>query len=804
MWAQGPTGPVVNPRGVVNPFTQMPAPTAVAPGGILWIDGLNLGPVEGARASGLPWPTRLGEVEVTINGRAAPIFSVSQGRVVVQVPWATPVGVGQVVVRRGGASRRPARVEVRAIEPGVRTQADRGYGPVAGVRTGNLLTFSASGLGETEPKVGDGEGGSESNPVRPREEVRAYVGGLPAKVEVALSADRAGEFDVRLEVPSDALPGDPITLSIRNRAANRPTLGSLAKPETVYLPLPEGARNIQSLVDSDLRGAYLIASADRDDQGCWPSFQVDFGRKWIGRIEACLTAANRNALSPVMAPPEGASLGALVGPPEGDAQTGVSSKMMIFSPSKAEPVAVELPFAASMVSGGEGGDFLVAALGAPARAVFVDAETGEVRDGPILIQTGSGAQGGFLFTGVDLGAGLSHVLSMPVASQQGILVLVGDDPDNPVKAKLALYSLQGELLETRDMPEGWAPLIGPQAQQQPGGGVTLPGGGAALPGAGQGQTPVVQPAVVARPRASVFMDTNTRTFYVVARTLDDSKHGLVAFAGDTVKTIPFPASWFAAACAPNIPIFNFELSRKITVFGSNTGERQFRNPCPALGYLVLDLADQSLAAIPLPGQGQFNAAGNIGDLNDYLYGTNTDPARRGTSDTLYVLDGVSSTPFRLDLPSEVTNFANLQPVRSRNLLIGPAIAGRAVGDGGLVVFDLERADRMLLPTPEGFSDVTLVDVFTSTGKVVARGTRRDGAGSQYLIWDLADGDLEIVPNPPGVTWVGVLPAALSFSPGELPQRPRQLQTPNPKANTVAAGCFDDKRELVGLMLLRVP
>lgn len=49
--AQGPpTGPVVNPRGVVNAFTQQPAPSVVAAGGIIHISGLNLGPTGGRKS----------------------------------------------------------------------------------------------------------------------------------------------------------------------------------------------------------------------------------------------------------------------------------------------------------------------------------------------------------------------------------------------------------------------------------------------------------------------------------------------------------------------------------------------------------------------------------------------------------------------------------------------------------------------------------------------------------------------------------------------------------------------------------
>jgi hypothetical protein len=52
------TAPVVLPRGIVNAFTQLPAPATVGRGGIIEIDGLNLGPPSALQASGPPLPTQ--------------------------------------------------------------------------------------------------------------------------------------------------------------------------------------------------------------------------------------------------------------------------------------------------------------------------------------------------------------------------------------------------------------------------------------------------------------------------------------------------------------------------------------------------------------------------------------------------------------------------------------------------------------------------------------------------------------------------------------------------------------------------
>ncbi|MEO7650865.1 MAG: hypothetical protein ABIZ80_10400, partial [Bryobacteraceae bacterium] len=86
--AQVPTAPVVNPRGVLNAYTLLPAPSRVARGGLVQISGLNLGPAAGVTAAGLPWPVTVGspEIQVLINGTAVPIFSAAPDQIVAQVP----------------------------------------------------------------------------------------------------------------------------------------------------------------------------------------------------------------------------------------------------------------------------------------------------------------------------------------------------------------------------------------------------------------------------------------------------------------------------------------------------------------------------------------------------------------------------------------------------------------------------------------------------------------------------------------------------------------------------------------------
>src|SRR5260370_19068139 len=88
-FGQAPTGPVVAGRGVINAFTQTPAPSSVAPGGIIWITGLNLASADQQAPKGGPLLNNLGGVEVRIDGTAAPLFAVSSGKIWGRVPRAS-------------------------------------------------------------------------------------------------------------------------------------------------------------------------------------------------------------------------------------------------------------------------------------------------------------------------------------------------------------------------------------------------------------------------------------------------------------------------------------------------------------------------------------------------------------------------------------------------------------------------------------------------------------------------------------------------------------------------------------------
>lgn len=743
-WAQG-LGPVILQRGVLNAVTLEPAPSRVAPGDPLLIRGLNLT-----------------DVQIFIAGREATVLSTAPDQVTAIVPDDAPGGLVNVVAQRGEQRSRAALVRVTATAIGARTKNGLGFGE-AGDIDGAKLRLKATGFGRDEPAA-----------------VRAHVGGLPAAV-------KRDAGDVTIELPDGAQTGDIISVSSSGGPpVTRSTLGAAKEAVVQFLELPDGFRDVRALRQSDLRGVYLMANGPRGSDGCFPTWTFDLAKPASSRVTPCLLA-QQNAVSPVVAVNESHVLAAFTGPAS-EQQNQVSSKLAIFNPTLAEPMMVDLPGPAAVLGSAADGSVTAIGGGTP---YAINPDTGEVRT--LTAQSGGGA--GVPATGpgivgailqVDLGDGLNVLLSAPNLNA----VIVGNDANKPTKAKLAILGNGGTVTGTRDFPASWIPLLPPAPSQQ-------------QSGPGQAQGPGV-----AGLRLPVFSDAATRAIYVLARKEDGSAQGMIAFSGAqfTPKELPFPAGWYAATCVPNLALLNLELSRRMAMFASKRPHEEILTPCPAQGYLALNLATQEFAAVPLPGVGEVNTRAASGEVNDYLYASNTDPQNANLSDTLYLFDSVAGSPFRLDLPAGILGFQQITPVPALDGLVATAIGTRVAGDGGLIFFDLENEKTTVFPVPEGFTTVNFVGVFANTRKLIARGIKANGA--QYLIYDLVDGNLLMPANPEGVAYAGPLPAAAGGQgPPQQPQpqQPQvQAQLINAKANVIAALAYDSARTLVGILTIKVP
>ncbi|MBL8179313.1 MAG: hypothetical protein JNK48_31840 [Bryobacterales bacterium] len=633
-----------------------------------------------------------------------------------------------------------------------------------------------------------------------------YLGGAKVEADIKVSTTRPGDFDISLPLPEGALPGDLLLVQAANRLSNFGVWRRMNRSDVTFIPMPEGAPAVRAMAAADLTGGFLIASGARTAEGCYPSVLFDVRAKTASNISQCLTIGNQNANTPVIASQNSSALAALVGPPQGAAGQGISSKVAVFQASKRDGMTVDLPGAATAVTGNAQGGFNALIAGTPPQVASIDVETGDLQVGQQGGAGGTQPAGGVainpLTLQVNLGGGLDKVLTPPVNAGQGqFWVVIGNDLDNPTAAKLAVLNAQAEVTASRDFPDGFLPMVMPNAPAQPApGGGGAPGGGQGGQGGGQGGGGVVivnpggAAAVQVRFRVATFFDGPTRNLYVVARKADDSAHALAVFSPNEVKAVATPAGRFVAACTPNAQIANMETSRRIVLMGSNSADRQFRQVCGALSFLVLDLGNQEFTEVPLPGNGQINVTGNVPDLNDFLMAASTE------GDTVFAMDGVTLSAYRLSLPQGVVGFQNLQPVPEMELAVAVGRA-RAQNDGGFLIFDLANLEVRQLLLPDGFATAQFVGLLPATRKLVARGNRQ--GGSQFLVYDLGNGDLDIIPNPPGAAYVGNAP--VPAQPGQpAQQQPPAMMRVNAKANTIEAVTLNEARATTGAMLVRIP
>lgn len=796
LMAQMDAPPVLNPRGAKNDVSRQPAPTMVSPGSHLRLSGLNLGPIEPVTPKTFPLPTEVGNpaTQVLINNQPAPIVSASPDAIVCQVPWDIAPGAAVAVVRRGEQSSRAVRFNIRPLAPAIRSAEGTGFGAAGGVQ-GTSLDLRATGLGVTEPAQTSGmPAETEAKAVQP---VLVFADGLPVAAAVKASEKMPGEFAIQGELPKEAEAGDLLQVVVQGNAAPQLPANPIRKTQVASLPLPGELAELRVLQGSDLRGGMGALIGPRGDDGCYPVWSFDVRRGSMKREEGCLTASNRAALTPVQQFPNSPAMASFIGPGDTSGQLPAYTKLRLWHPSLNGSQDLELPFPVNNLNVGGDGDLRAVAV-ATGQILKIDPETGGVEGAeplPVNPNPGGGVAANLLRTGeLDLGDGVKKVLAA-IQVQGGVAVVVGDNDTKPSKAKVAVVDFQGQVAGTRDYVEGWLPLAAPAPPARP------------------GQTPA-QPAL--RLPVTAYLDAATRILYVASISADGQKHAMAGFGPEgQTRVVPTPEGWFFAACSADVRVFDLELTRRIAFFGSRTLETQFRQPCTARGFLEMSLgANPSMRAFELAGNGQFNVTAGANELNDFLYGVDSDPTQAALANAIFLFDSATESSLRLDSPSGVLGFGvgSLRPAPALNMVMALG-QNRRVGDAGIVAFDLESGEARLLPTPEGFEQVQILDIFTSTRKLLARGIVNGAGGSQYLVYDLVTGDLEIVPNPSGVAFAGPPAAATPGQPvqpgqpgqpGQQAQPAAQVQRINTKANAVLAVGYDAERKPVSLLYFRIP
>ncbi|MBI2818537.1 MAG: SBBP repeat-containing protein [Acidobacteria bacterium] len=233
-----PAAPTLFPNAVVNGVSFQPATepgSAIAPGSIVSIFGADLA-ASTQGASLLPLPTQLGETSVVFTpGGPAPLFVVSGGEIIAQVPFEVPVGPAPVQVRRGSASSASQNVMVVAAAPNIFTinQQGTGQGVIViantallaapagsipgresrAVNRGEFISIFCTGLGDVTNRPPNGAAGSGDQSVTLLTPT-VTIGGNPTPPSFSGLSSYVGLYRVDVQVPPSALVGDAIDVKI--------------------------------------------------------------------------------------------------------------------------------------------------------------------------------------------------------------------------------------------------------------------------------------------------------------------------------------------------------------------------------------------------------------------------------------------------------------------------------------------------------------------------------------------------------------------------------------------------------------
>ena len=213
------TGPYINPTGVVNAAAFTPFTTGLAPGELITIFGTNLST---STVVDPTFPTTLGGVTITINGKLAPIYVVSPTQLSAIVPYETSGIVAEIVVNRNGTQSNRVTAFVNRTAPGVFAVPPTGLGYAAALhpdyslvtpqnpaRPGETIALYLTGLGAVNPQVANGAAGPVNPLAEAVENLDVRIGGQSATIAFAgLAPLLRGLYQLNVTIPANVATGD--------------------------------------------------------------------------------------------------------------------------------------------------------------------------------------------------------------------------------------------------------------------------------------------------------------------------------------------------------------------------------------------------------------------------------------------------------------------------------------------------------------------------------------------------------------------------------------------------------------------
>jgi uncharacterized protein (TIGR03437 family) len=234
LFAVGTPVASINQSGIVNGANFVS--TIVAPGEIVSIFGLNLGPATGQQTqatAGFLATTQAG-ISVTFDGTPAPLYYVGANQINLQVPWEVAGKTSTtVLVANNGQNSLPYTLSLRPLDPAmfvagngrvtVVDQAGNQITPSNPASAGQQLSIYATGLGSVNGTIKTGQltpAGTLFSTTAPA----SVTAGANASVSFCgLAPGFVGLYQINFTLPASLTAGDqPLVLGIGNLTS--PTL----------------------------------------------------------------------------------------------------------------------------------------------------------------------------------------------------------------------------------------------------------------------------------------------------------------------------------------------------------------------------------------------------------------------------------------------------------------------------------------------------------------------------------------------------------------------------------------------------
>ncbi len=208
-------GPRINNRGIV---IHAGVSKTVSPGSLVDIYGSNLAVAAAQALGGADLPIALGNVQVLVDGVAAPLIYVSDKQIVFQAPYETAVGTASVVVVSNHAPSNSAPMTVQESAPSILlygnnraialNQDNTLNAAGNGAKPASTLVAYLIGSGPLDHPIPTGAPAPSSPLSREQLAVGATLGGLIAAVQFAgMAPGFVGLVQLNFVVP-DLAPGD--------------------------------------------------------------------------------------------------------------------------------------------------------------------------------------------------------------------------------------------------------------------------------------------------------------------------------------------------------------------------------------------------------------------------------------------------------------------------------------------------------------------------------------------------------------------------------------------------------------------